>query len=319
MKPELPAEGLLYDEPMARHTSLKAGGPARILAQPASEAQLQEFLALARQRHLPVLIVGAGTNLLVRDGGFAGMVLKTTRLCSDTQVADLQGTPLSDLPAFEAGQRVYLQAAAGCPLAALCRFALRHGLAGLNFGWGIPGTLGGAVAMNAGASGAMMAQVVTGVRGIRMDGTIAELPREALNFGYRHLSLTDTWPNQTELPVIARVRLGLVGESRARLRQEARQIWQQRRLRQPLRAATAGCFFKNPRPDLPAGRLIEAAGLKGFRVGDAQVSPVHANFIVNTGLARACDLLELAEIVRTKVQARYGVLLENEVMVAGEA
>ncbi len=312
---------LQIDAPMARHTSLGVGGPARLLALPVSEDQLRGVLQLAREARLPTLVVGAGTNLLVRDGGFEGLVIKTSYLRAGIRVDERSPTSCR------------VQALAGTPLAEVCNLALRRGLAGLNFAMGIPGSLGGAVYMNAGARGSETGNLVDRLRIVTPGGSVVELEGHTLRFEYRHL----IWPPtvrwrppedladpcgkspQADLPVITEITLALEYGDKARLRNEARRIWAQRRIQQPFKAFSAGCFFKNPPAGWPAARLIDAAGLKGLQYGGAQVSPVHANFIVNTGRARACEILALADTVRACVQRRFGIVLENEVVVVGEA
>jgi UDP-N-acetylmuramate dehydrogenase len=279
-------------EPMSRHTSFRVGGPADLYVRPADFPSLEAARAILAGFGLPVLVVGLGTNLLVRDGGIRGAVVSTARL-SGWRVD---------------GTRVVAQS--GSPLAALAREAARHGLSGLEFAAGIPGTLGGAVVMNAGAHGMCMADVIERVVVQGRDGE-AVLQRDEMQFTYRSSRLRGR-----DL-VVVEAALRLRPSSSTQVRQRMQALLQVRRRSQPRGYPSAGCFFRNP-PGVAAGFLIEQAGCKGMRVGRAEVSAVHANFLVNLGGATAADILALATRVRERVAERFGLWLEPEVEIVGE-
>jgi UDP-N-acetylmuramate dehydrogenase len=287
---------LLIQEPMSRHTSFKIGGPADALAKPASVAELKACLAFAHEAGLGVFFLAGGTNLLVKDGGIRGLVVK------------LEGE-FKDI-AFQ-GSR--LHAGAGANLALIAKKAAVEGLSGLEFAVGIPGTLGGGLVMNAGAHGGELSQVVRSIG--MLDAareSVLEIPASQARFEYRSSRFKGTG----ELLLWADMELkpGLRQDIDARMEE----VLSKRKASQPIHLPNAGCVFKNP-PGGSAGRLIEEAGLKGRRVGGAVISDLHANFVVNTGGAKASDVLALMEEARLKVKERAAVDLENEVLIVGEA
>lgn len=284
---------VLYEEPMSRHTSYKIGGPADVMICPRSVADIQAAFRIARQHGVPVLILGGGSNLLVRDGGLRGMVL------------NLYGT-LQQMQAE--GEEV--TAGGGTKVTALVNFCARRGLAGLEPMAGVPGTVGGAVKGNAGAFGANISDHLASVRVLEATGEDRVLVREALLFAYRQSSLTEG-----EVLVSATFRLRR-GDPEV-LKRKVAQILAERKAKQPVEWRSAGSVFKNPPGDF-AGRLIEAAGLKGTRVGDAMISPKHGNFFVNLGRATAKDVLALIALAQERVRERTGIALEPEVRVVGE-
>ncbi len=297
-----------FDEPMARHTTLRVGGPAEALVRPRDVAQLRELVSGAAQRGLPLLVLGRGSNLLVTDGGIEGMVIELSALHTIT---------LREAP--EPGGTRSVTALAGARLAALCRFALSRGLAGLEFAVGIPGSVGGAVAVNAGTADGSMGDVLTSVTVMTPGGDLHRLSADRLSFGYRRFALPPELAEDGSgrRAVIVSGAFRLRPSDPARIRSRARRLARTRLRKQPLARPSAGSFFKNPPGREPAGRLIEAAGLKGRRVGDAAVSRRHANFIVNLGRATSSDVLALADQVQREVQARFGVRLEPEVVIVG--
>ncbi len=290
----LPDIRLLVDEPMCRHTSFRIGGPADYLAIPQSEAQLITLLALGRRHDVPVTIVGNGSNLLVRDNGIRGLVIK-------------MGGGLLDLSC----ENDRIKAGAGVALAAVAHFAAAHNLTGMEFAVGIPGSLGGAVFMNAGAYDGDMAAVVGRVSAITLAGEKKTFSREGMAFAYRHSCL------QENECIVTSVDLWLRPGDAAAIRAKMDDYTERRLAKQPLQIPNAGSAFKRP-PGQFAGALIEKAGLKGFSVGGAQVSEKHAGFIVNTGGATAQDVLQLIAAVQEKVFALANVKLEPEVRVLGE-
>ncbi len=290
---------VLFDEPMRRHTTFRIGGPADALLTVTSEEALRDVSLWARDKHHPIMILGAGSNLLVRDGGVRGLMIRLAGEFEEVQL--MAGT--NGGASAKAGAAVLIRA--------LSKHALDQGLAGLNFALGIPGTVGGALRMNAGAWGACMADVTMSIRGLYRDGDIVSLPREELNFSYRKLELEKE-------TIILSGQFRLVPTDPEALSEEAIQMQKKRRSSQPLSLPSAGCVFRNPPGSKAAGELIEAAGLKGVRVGDAEVSTTHANFIVNRGHAKASEVIGLITRIRQAVFEASGVDLEPEVTIIGE-
>jgi UDP-N-acetylmuramate--alanine ligase len=289
-----PETRLVENEPLAPKTTLRVGGPARYYAEPADLGDLAAILREAARQELPVLPLGRGSNLIVPDDGARALVVR------------LAGPAWSHFtPQADGAVRV----GAGLRLKELCGMAAAAGLRGFEFLEGIPGTVGGALRMNAGAMGGWMFDVVEEVRALAFDGTERRWRREELHASYRHCRELEG-----ALAIEAVLQPAGPGETAA-IRATMRELAERRHEMQP-REPSAGCLFKNP-PGDSAGRLIDAAGLKGERVGDAEVSPVHANFIVNHGGATAADVLALVRRVRAAVRARHGVELEPEVLLFG--
>lgn len=293
---------LLVGEPLRAHTSFRVGGPADVLFFPLDREDLRAGLRLAAAHGLPVTVMGRGTNLLVRDGGVRGLVVN---------LGDLSGIEGGEVPPQAApGTPADLSALAGTPLSKVINFAVRPGLSGLEWAAGIPGSVGGAVAMNAGAHGHSMGEVVLWVDLMDLAGAEERVPREAIAFAYRSARLP-----RPGFIVAAGLRLHL-GSEPAVLAENKRCLEEHKR-RLPFGWGSAGSVFKNP-PGDAAGRLIDAAGLKGARVGGAEVSTKHANVIVNVGQATAADILELVRRIQAQVLAQAGVTLEPEIQVVGE-
>ncbi len=283
-----------YDEPLSRHTSWRVGGPARRFYQPADSADLVAFLGLLEPDE-PLLWLGLGSNLLVRDGGFAGTVIAT------------QGR-LNGLTLEEPG---IIRAEAGVACAKVARFAARAGLCGAEFLAGIPGTLGGALAMNAGAFGGEVWQRVLKVVTVDRSGRLTERVVQDFSIGYRQVTGPEgEW-------FIAGLLALEAGDAKA-AQVEIRRLLERRAATQPTRQPSCGSVFRNP-PGDHAGRLIEAAGLKGYAIGGARVSDKHANFIVNTGQASAADIEALISHVQDEVERASGERLIPEVHRVGEA
>jgi len=288
---------LRRDEPMARHVSWRAGGSARVFYQPADVEDLAAFLR-TREPSEPILFVGLGSNLLVRDGGFEGAVVFTHHAL--TGIAQVSG-----------GMRPSFAAGAGVPAPHLARFVAKHGGAGAEWMAGVPGTLGGALAMNAGCYGGETWEHVIAVETVDRAGERRTRGPSEYDVGYRHVSLKD---GREEWFVSAVFVFGRGEEPAAMARMKA--LLTRRVAAQPLQQPNAGSVFRNP-PDDHAARLIESCGLKGLRIGGAQVSPKHANFIVNTGRASAADIEAVIERVHAEVLARTGVNLVREVRIVG--
>lgn len=280
----------VLDAPLAQRTSIRVGGPADLLVRPADAQDLVSLLAACEARGVRVTALGGGSNLLVADRGVRGVLVRLG--------------PVEDR--IE-GERLLLGAA--LPTSRLAQLALEHGLLGCEFAAGIPGTLGGAVAMNAGTPAGEMKDVVESVEVATAEG-LRLLEARALGFGYRTCRLP---PGAVVTRVALRLRRGDVAKSRAAMDLDR----ERRRQTQPLHQPTFGSTFRNPEGD-HAGRLIEAAGLKGHRVGNAMWSTLHANFVVNLGGATARDCLSLVRLARARVLERFGVALALEVRLLGE-
>ena len=302
---------LRHDEPMAKHVSWRAGGRAQLFFQPADIADLSAFLR-SLPAGLPVLFIGLGSNLLVRDGGFPGAILLTHHALTGIALQN------RDSPGFSAGQKnrdcpgFLVEAGAGVPAPHLARFVAKHGGGGAEWMAGVPGTVGGALAMNAGCYGGETWNHVRCVQTIDRAGTLRHRLPADYEIGYRHvrpLVGADEWfvSAQFEFPP------GDEAEAMGRMRS----LLARRVASQPLNQPNAGSVFRNP-PGDHAARLIESCGLKGFTIGAAQVSPKHANFIVNRGGASAADIEALVDPVQAEVAARTGVELVREVRIVGE-
>ncbi len=283
---------LKQGEPMCRHTSFQIGGPVAVMAFPNSPEQVGEILKIARQYEITPMILGAGSNILAPDEGL------------DTVVIELR-TAMNRVEERSKGE---FEAQAGAAMARLATFAMERGYTGLEFAHGIPGTVGGGVYMNAGAYGGEMCQVVTGVTAMDRQGSLLEIPAEELDLSYRHSRFMN------EDLVILSVRVKLEKGDREEIRAKMAELMSRRRASQPLELPSAGSTFKRPKTGYAAA-MIEAAGLKGLRVGDAQVSEKHAGFVVNRGRATCKDVLELMAQVQDRVEQDTGVRLEPEVRI----
>lgn len=293
LKKQLTAGTLLEREPMSKHTSFRIGGPADLFVQPANEEELWNALHLARQEKVPFFIVGNGSNLLVSDEGFRGMILHTGGMLKDISVE---------------GDVIYAQA--GALLSTIAKTALEHGLAGMEFAAGIPGTLGGAVCMNAGAYGGEMKDILLDAEVLTQEGERLVLPVEELNLSYRHSVIFEK--NYVVLAAHIRLSRGDTAEIKNRMNELAGA----RRDKQPLEYPSAGSTFKRPEGYF-AGKLIQDAGLKGYTVGGAQVSEKHSGFVINRGGATAEEVRFLIRQVQQKVRSQFGVELEPEVRMLG--
>lgn len=280
-------------ESMKKHTSWRIGGLADVFVEPANREELRLAVAYANEREIPLTIIGAGTNILVSDEGIRGVVVKVGRgvdrisLNGDTIIAE-SGAKLSQV-------------------AALARDA---GLGGFEFSAGIPGNIGGAVVMNAGANGVSIGARVKEVLLLNLAGCFFKKTKDEINFGYRSSAL------QNDSAIVVEAFFSCFQRDKEAIKREMEVFIKRRKETQPLHYPSAGSIFKNP-PGDTAGRLIEAAGLKGARVGDAQISTLHANFIINLGEARARDIMMLVEKARKSVLELFGIELKPEVKVVG--
>lgn len=291
-----PESGVRREEPLATRTTLRVGGAARILAEPASEADLASVLQRTHAAGVPVIMLGRGSNLLVPDSGVDAVVISL-------------GHPAWQRFVPEADGRV--RVGAGLRLKNLCGLASKAGLVGFEFLEGIPGNVGGALRMNAGAMGGWMFDVVEEVRVMARDGAVRTYRKAEMKVDYRHCAELEA---AIALEAVLRPARVAPGEDET-IRRQIDAYRDKRHQSQP-REPSAGCMFKNP-PGDSAGRLIDAAGLKGERVGGAEVSTVHANFIINRGGATSADVITLVRRVRERVQGASGVTLEPEVLLYG--
>ncbi|MCI8584974.1 MAG: UDP-N-acetylmuramate dehydrogenase [Lachnospiraceae bacterium] len=287
------AEQVWEQEPMKNHTTFRVGGPARYLVEPGSAGELIKVIGACLEAGMPYTVVGNGSNLLVSDAGYDGVVIHLFKNMSQIWV---QGN--------------FITAEAGALLVRVSNEACREGLAGLEFASGIPGTVGGALVMNAGAYGGEMKDVVCCVKVLAADGWIREYTGEEMDFGYRRSRIAEG--RDIVLEAEFRLRPGKTEEIRARMEE----LREQRVKKQPLEYASAGSTFKRPEGYF-AGKLIEDAGLRGFRIGDAQVSEKHCGFVINRGNATAAQIAEVIEEVKKRVYADSGVRLKTEVKYLG--
>ncbi|MCI8296940.1 MAG: UDP-N-acetylmuramate dehydrogenase [Lachnospiraceae bacterium] len=287
-------EQIMLEEPMSGHTTFRIGGPAKIFVTPEDRRELAAVLALCRKEGCPWTILGNGSNLLVSDSGFAGVVIQIGK--GFDQIA-IEGEQMA--------------AGAGALLAQAARQACRAGLSGLEFATGIPGTIGGAVVMNAGAYGSEMKDILLSAQVLTEDGSQREVSAGELELGYRTSSiLRNGW-------IVLGVRLRLQKGDPETIGQRVRELTAARKAKQPLEYPSAGSTFKRPEGFF-AGKLIQDAGLKGFQIGGAQISEKHSGFVINRGGATASDVMELCRQVSEKVKAQSGVELEMEVKTLGE-
>jgi UDP-N-acetylmuramate dehydrogenase len=284
-------------EPLARYTSMKIGGPADYFIEVETAEGLARVLPLLRRHRIALSLLGNGSNVLICDRGVRGAVI---HLIGDFRKVEWR----------EEGESVWAEAGAAFSVTQLVRAAARKGYAGLEFAEGIPGTVGGALVMNAGAYGSEFEKVVDRVVGVTEEGKTVHFGRSEITFTYRGSSLPAGI-------VVIRARLRLRKEEAAQLSSQVKELVAKRKGSQPSGYPNSGSMFRNPPGDF-AGRLIEAAGLKGKRIGQSQISERHANFIVNLGGAKAEEVRELMELARVEVKKRFGVELVPEVRLLGE-
>ena len=285
--------GIFMQEPMKKHTTFRVGGPADVLVQP-DETALAAILALCRRYHVSYSFIGNGSNLLVGDKGIRGVVIEMTDPMGNIEV---DGTKIT--------------AQAGAMLSKIANTAASNGLGGMEFAAGIPGSVGGAVVMNAGAYGGEMKDIIEKVYVLDENGAQLELDRDALDLGYRHSCIPE------KKYIVTKVVLELVPHDEVEIRSKMKDLNEKRAEKQPLQYPSAGSTFKRPEGYF-AGKLIMDAGLRGYQVGGAQVSEKHCGFVINKGDATAADICQLMRDVSDKVQAQFGVVLEPEVKMIGE-
>lgn len=287
-------DNIKLDEPMRNHTSFKVGGPADILVTPIDVDQILKILEVCREEKTPVFVMGNGTNLIVRDKGIRGVVIKT---CENFNNYEVTGTTI--------------EAYSGLLLSKVADIALEYGLSGLEFASGIPGTLGGAVYMNAGAYGGEMKDVVSKTEYLDSDNKIRILREEEHEFGYRSSRI------QKEGGIVLKSEIKLKKGNKPEIKAAMDDFNKRRKEKQPLELPSAGSVFKRPK-GYYAGKLVQDCGLKGYRIGGAEVSTKHCGFIVNSGNATAADIINLIKHIQDKVKSKFGVDLRTEVRIVGE-
>ena len=318
-----------YNEPLSKHTSFSIGGPALALVEVNSIDELKSLISFRERFNLPVMVIGRGTNILVGDAGYNGIIVVLATNLSQVQFN---------------GMRVI--AGAGITLTRLANQLARRALSGLEFAYGIPGTLGGALITNAGAHGYSMSEIVTEIQVMTHKGEVFKISNEQAGFDYRSSNLKQYFCGKTKSSVvfcILEATLQLKRKSKEKIEAEMRKLYNERKSKQPLSLPSAGCIFKNPHPSalgqvpkvpilgipqsgrfrkshrdsfgtgVSAGKLIDECGLKGTKIGGAEVSQKHANFIVNISEATAADVLALIDLVRKQVKSKTGIELELEI------
>ncbi len=285
---------VLWQEPMKNQTTFRIGGPADILILPNSIEDLRQALGILKGMDIPLMIMGAGSNLLVSDKGIRGVVIKIG-------------------PGFDEirTEKNLLVSGAGATLTAISRHAQREGLTGLEFAVGIPGSVGGALVMNAGAYGGQISQFLKTATVMDRDGTIKKYSNSDLHFNYRHSRFLE------EDLIALEATFELQSGKKEEIIKRMQELTEQRRTKQPIEMPCAGSVFKRP-PNIYVGPLVEEAGLKGFRIGGAEVSKKHAGFIVNVDKATCEDVLSLIKLIQKTIKEKYGVYLEPEIRIVGE-
>ncbi len=289
---------ILVDEPMENYTSFKIGGTADLVALPENKFELKDLLKRAWELEIPVTLFGRGTNLLITDRGIRGLVVITKQLKSRIQIIERERDTITIFT--DAGER----------LSKVCQFAINNALSELEFAAGIPGTIGGAIMMNAGTKSGEMSTIVKSIEVLNQDTLELEtIGTDLLNFSYRHLNLSG---------IIVSAAITLKKGNQEQIEQIFKHNLNRKNTSQPVSFASAGCFFKNPVVGRSAGELIDRAGLKGMNVNDAAVSEKHGNFIVNRGNASCQDILLLKQQIQKIVFEKFSIKLETEVRIEGE-
>ena len=285
---------LINNAPMKEHTSFKLGGSAKLLVLPKTKDELLYTLSLCRDYNVKRYVMGKGSNLIVKEKGYDGVIIKIGDYYKKISVQDETIT-----------------AQAGALMSSVAVKALQYALSGIEFGSGIPGTVGGAVVMNAGAYGGEMSQVTYKVKALDKFDTEVDISEKELGFGYRN-SIFNGRPY-----IVLEVYLKLIKGNQKAIRDKMKELSDKRNNKQPLNYPSAGSIFKRPQGNY-AGKLIEEAGLKGLSIGGARVSPLHAGFIINEGSATSQDVLDLIAIIQSTVQDKFDILLEPEVKIIGD-
>ncbi len=289
---------ILSNEPMKNHTSIKIGGPADLFFKPGTKDEFIDLINAAHNSNIPFTIIGDGTNLLVKDNGIRGLIISTTKFTQSLKTSKIDHKP------------TIITAPAGTKLATLCKYAIDNNLQGMEFAAGIPGTIGGAVKMNAGTPAGSISDILNTITIIADNGDIKKMSKNDLNFSYRALNNLNG--------AIIEASLILKSGDQTQIKKTFGKNLKYKKATQPLSLKSAGCIFKNPENSDPAGKLIDMAGLKGRKIGDAMVSKQHANFIVNLGNAKCVDVLNLKKQVEETILNTTSVTLETEIEIIGE-
>lgn len=290
----LDKEGIYLNEPMKNHISFKVGGPADFLLKPKTEYEIKKLIEFLKNENIPYIVIGNGSNLLVKDGGIRGVVIKIADNFNKFEIEDTK-----------------VIAQSGALLSFMGKAILNKSLTGFEFAAGIPGTLGGAIAMNAGAYGGEMKDIVKSVRLMDSKGNIIELSNKEMEFEYRRSLISKS--DYIVLSAIMELKEGNFDEIKGYMKE----LTKSRVTKQPLNLPSAGSTFKRPEGHF-AAKLIEDSGLKGLTLGGARVSEKHSGFVVNIGDAKAKDIIELINVVKSTVYSKFGVMLEEEVKILGD-
>lgn len=290
----LDKEGIYLNEPMKNHISFKVGGPADFLLKPKTEDEIKRLIEFLKNENIPYIVIGNGSNLLVKDGGIRGVVIKIADNFNNFEIEDTK-----------------VVAQSGALLSFMGKAILNKSLTGFEFAAGIPGTLGGAIAMNAGAYGGEMKDIVKSVRLMDSKGNIIELSNKEMEFEYRRSLISKS--DYIVLSSIMELKEGNFDEIKGYMKE----LTKSRVTKQPLNLPSAGSTFKRPKGHF-AAKLIEDSGLKGLTLGGARVSEKHSGFVVNIGDAKAKDIIELINVVKSTVYSKFGVMLEEEVKILGD-
>ncbi|CEP91347.1 UDP-N-acetylenolpyruvoylglucosamine reductase [[Clostridium] sordellii] len=290
----LDKEGIYLNEPMKNHISFKVGGPADFLLKPKTEDEIKRLIEFFKNENIPYIVIGNGSNLLVKDGGIRGVVIKIADNFNKFEIEDTK-----------------VVAQSGALLSFMGKAILNKSLTGFEFAAGIPGTLGGAIAMNAGAYGGEMKDIVKSVRLMDSKGNIIELSNKEMEFEYRRSLISKS--DYIVLSAIMELKEGNFDEIKGYMKE----LTKSRVTKQPLNLPSAGSTFKRPEGHF-AAKLIEDSGLKGLTLGGARVSDKHSGFVVNIGDAKAKDIIELINVVKSTVYSKFGVMLEEEVKILGD-
>lgn len=282
-----------FNEPMSRHTSLQIGGPADVAIFP-DISSVSELIKILKAEKIPYIVIGGGTNILVKDSGIDGAVIFTSKMNNiKSQQSD--------------EECIFVQS--GCSLQKVINLCIEHGLSGIEGLAGIPGSIGGAIAGNAGSFGCEIKDVIKSVNLLMPDGNIKELSVNDINFRYRNADIPAG-------SIILGAVLSLKKDEPFEIKKRVMEFMNEKKSRQPVSKSSAGCVFKNAE-GVSAGRLIDEAGCKGMKIGGIEVSRVHANFFINTGRGTADDFLKLMDIVSKKVKDKFGIILEPEIKIIG--
>lgn len=292
----VPIQNIKYDEPMSLHTTTKVGGTVECFVEPSSINEIRGTISFAKSNNIPYYIIGHGSNLLVVDEGLEGIVIKIGNHFSDVEIEDTR-----------------IKALSGCAIPKLSQLAKNNSLSGLEFACGIPGTVGGAIRMNAGAYGGEMVNIVDKVGYLNDEGEIVEISNEKCEFSYRH-SMFVEHPEYVILYAVLNMSEGNKEEIEAKMNENM----ESRKAKQPIEYPNFGSVFKRPAQEgVFVGKMVEELGLKGYTIGGAQVSTKHSGFIINTGNATCKDVTDLIEYVKNKVYEKYNVMLQEEVVILG--